>query len=158
MVLKSVEDTRKEMAKSLEDTEKKMVIWTKEQGYIPWEDRKGVLEKVEKYIKLLLEKEKRIYQVILIGSLVNWNFKKSSDIDLALYYKPSFKNVKDAMTFSIGLEQEMEGEREKLGIVRLIDLRPEEALTWGYRKNYRNYNRTGLIEEGIRVMKKGGKE
>ena len=142
--------------KSLKDAEKEMAIWRKKQGFIPWEDRKGVLEKVEKYIKLLLEKEKRIYEVTIIGSLVNWNFKKCSDIDLALYYKPGFKNIKDAMTFSIELEKGMEGEKEKLGIVRYIDLRPEEALTWGYRKNYRNYNRAGLIEEGIRVMKKGG--
>lgn len=143
---------------SLEEAEKEMDIWQKKMGYIPWEDRKGVLEKVEKYIKLLLEKEKRICQVIIIGSLVNWNFKKCSDIDLALYYKPDFKNIKDARAFSIELEKGMEGEKEKLGIVRYVDLRPEEDLTWGYRKDYRNYNRTGLIEEGIRVMKRGGEK
>jgi predicted nucleotidyltransferase len=107
-------------------------IWYPDSNKISWQCPNGcrvmnkqLMEKVKKYIKLLMNKSKEIKEVYLIGSLATGNFNKNSDIDLVICFNkdPStMENITMALETVLKWESELAKEENKLKIRYPIDL------------------------------------
>ena len=99
-------------------------IWYPDSKRISWQcpnscramDKK-LMEKIKKYIKLLVNKSKEIKEVYLIGSLATGNFNKNSDIDLVICFNKDPSDTLMALETVLEWGSELAKEENKLEIL-----------------------------------------
>ena len=80
------------------------------------------LPKLKEYAKLLSERDDRIYEIVLFGSLVNEKFHPLSDIDIVCLFDPAFDDPEVGHRIVRKLVQEMRRIQLQMGIHHPIDL------------------------------------
>jgi len=77
---------------------------------------------LEEYAKKVASCDDRIYEIVLIGSLVNNDFKSKSDIDVVCLFAPDFMDMNEAWSALADISEKLKKYKIQIGISHPIDL------------------------------------
>jgi hypothetical protein len=83
---------------------------------------KEMFSSLKSYARDIMSIDDRIYEVVLIGSLINGNFNSKSDIDIICLFAPDFDDPAEGWETISTIHNKMKEKQAHLGITFPIDL------------------------------------